>query len=356
MAGFHLQSAVGQVASHLRSELAARKWVGTMPGVYRLVDDLQVSRETVEAALRALEAEGILVGQGAGKRRKIMLPKDFSPPTLRVQILLYEDDDRKVGYFLELLQRLLSGGFVAAFADKTLLDLGMKPAKVARFVKNTEADAWIVVAGSREVLMWFAEQPFPAFALFGRIADTQLACAAPKKGPAVVSVIDRLVGLGHRRIVMIAREERRKPAPGFLERLFLDGLEARSIATGPYNLPDWENSAEGFQRCLGSLFGKTPPTALIISGAALYFAAMQDLALRGILAPRDVSLVCFDPDPAFAYCQPAISHIDWDAKPLLAAVMRWAQNIRKGKDVRRTNAIKAEFIGGGTIGPSPAAR
>jgi len=355
MAIFRPLSMIEQVAAYLRTELAGGRWKGAMPGVYQLVEEIQVSRKTVDAALQVLEKEGLLAGQGAGKRRKITLPKDLALPSMRVQILLYEEDDRKVGYFLNLQHRLLEAGFVSAFADKTLLELGMDEKKVARFVKKNEADAWIVVAGSREVLQWFAGQPAPAFAIFGRIANMPLASSAPKKAPALISALNRLTELGHRRIVMLAREERRTPVPGFVGRLFLGELEARGIPVGPYNLPDWEDSVQGFHDRLDSLFGATPPTALMISVASHFFAAMQYLSLRGIHAPRDVSLICFDPDPGFAYCQPAISHINWDPKPLINVVMRWANQIRKGKNVRRTHPIKAEFIEGGTVGPAPAA-
>lgn len=49
----------------------------------------------------------------------------------------------------------------------------------------------------------------------------------------------RLHELGHRRIVLLVREERRKPYPATFEQAFLDGLKELGITTGPYNLPDW---------------------------------------------------------------------------------------------------------------------
>ena len=53
----------------------------------------------------------------------------------------------------------------------------MDAGRVSRFVRKTKADAWIVCAGSREVLEWFSAQPVPAFALFGRRDGLPIAAA-----------------------------------------------------------------------------------------------------------------------------------------------------------------------------------
>ncbi|MCE9610520.1 MAG: GntR family transcriptional regulator [Chthoniobacter sp.] len=67
-----LVSSVDQVVAHLRTELRHERWAKTMPGVLRLEKELGVNRKTVEAALRQLEREGLLAGQGAGRRRLIV--------------------------------------------------------------------------------------------------------------------------------------------------------------------------------------------------------------------------------------------------------------------------------------------
>ena len=45
-----------------------------MPGAPTLAKELEVDRNTVETALRRLEEVGLLVGQGAGRKRRIELP------------------------------------------------------------------------------------------------------------------------------------------------------------------------------------------------------------------------------------------------------------------------------------------
>lgn len=343
-----------QVAEHLRDGLCRGQWAGTIPGPRKLSEELGVNSKTIEDALRLLEEEGFLVGQGRGRPRRIAMPGNYNYKTtgMRIAILPYEPDDRKIDYQLDLQHQLREAGHSPFFAPKTLTELGMDVNRVAKLVNGTEADAWVVVAGSQPVLEWFAVQPFPAFGLFGRIASVPFACVGPKKIPALQTAVRRLVSLGHRRIVFMVREERRKPVPGLLEQAFLHELEAQGVPTGSYNLPDWEETRAGFRRLLDSLFLHTPPTALLIDTSWVTVATLQHFAALGIQSPRDVSLISMDPDPAFVWCDPVISHIAYDSRPWLRRIVHWAANVARGKDDRRTSFSLANFVEGGTIGPA----
>jgi hypothetical protein len=345
-------SLTDQVTEQLREGMIEGRWQGTLPGRDRLAADLGCSHWTVEEAMQRLAREGLLVSQGVGRRRRIELSAGVTRArTLRVRILLYEKSDRKTDYLVELAHLLQQAGHDSAFASKTLQDLGMNVNRIARFVSATEADAWVVIAGPREVLEWFAMQKIPTFALFGRFLQVPLAGAAPKKSPAYAKLVERLVKMGHRRIVSVVREDRRKPAPGMLDRFFLDQLRKHGIQTGPYHLPDWDDHPLGLQKLLDSLFQHTPPTALLLDEPSLFIAARDHLAHKGFLAPRDVSLVCCDFDPKFDWCIPAITHIAWDSRPVIRCVIHWAGNISRGKDDRKKTLTQSRLVPGGTIGP-----
>ena len=349
---FTLLSPPEQLAAHLREQILRGSRRGEIPGAPALAAELEVDHRMVIAAFSLLEEEGLLIPQGVGRRRKIVPQEGHAPPALRVQILLYEEDDRKRFYMVDLQHQLLEIGHIAGFTSRSLKELGMDLKRIIRFVERTEADAWVVLSGSREVLEWFSRQPKPTFALAGRRRGIPIAGTGPDKVPPLREAVRRLVALGHRRIVMLTHEERRKPSPGFSERAFLAELEFLGIPTGPYNLPDWQDDMTGFHRCLDSLFQHTPPTALLIDEMQLFIAAQQHLAQRGFLAPRDVSIFCLDPDPAFAWCQPSVAHIHWDPRPLVRRITRWADHVARGKDDRRQSLTKAEFVEGGTIGPA----
>ena len=172
--------------------------------------------------------------------------------------------------FVDLLHRLREQGHDVAFAEKTSQDLDMDVKRVAAHVKSSVADVWLVCAGSREILDWFAGRTEPSFALSGRLSG-----------------------------------------------LLIAGINAQKISA---------------------------------MEARLYLAAQQHLARRGIIAPRDVSLICDDPDVAFSWCLPVVSHFHWDTRPVVSCVVRWVENVASGKEDLRQSFVKAKFVEGGTIG------
>lgn len=337
-----------QLADHLREGISRGRWTGTMPGRDRLAHEMEINPKTVEAALNLLENEGLLVSQGPGRRRKIVLPDSgLVAPIFRIAILqIYPNPGIT---YIDPLRRTLED-----IADDILsVEISGKTRDAVKLVNETPVDAWIIVSGSRELLEWFAGQAVPAFALFGSMRGFPIAGAAPDHVPALQTSIGRLIALGHRRIVLFLRERQRIRPLGRFSASFLAELEANGIRTGTYNLPDWKDTSEGLRSCLDSLFAISPPTALIIDEPFLFAAVQQHLARRGMLAPEHVSLICIDNDPSFSWAFPSIAHLAWKPEQVLRKVGQWAEKVATGKTDRRQSFTKAKFVEGGTIGPAP---
>ena len=354
MGPFHVLTATEQVVEYLRKELRRGTWHERMPGEDRLVAQLGVGRDTIKMALRSLEKEGLLVGQGVGRRRKIVQSESgFETPALRVAILDYEPPEHTEQWCLAMRQQLLDQGHNAFLTGKCLLELGMDLRRIARLVKRTPADVWVVCAASREVLEWFSRQKILTFALFGDRSGLPIAGTGPDKDPAVAEATRRLVGLGHRRISFICRRDLRFPLPSMPACTFLHELKAIGITTSEFNLPDWEGNQESFGYLFDSLFELTPPTALILDESYVYHAGFHHLARLGLRVPEDVSLICTDPDPTFVWCNPSVAHIRWDYRLVVRRVLRWVNNVARGKKDQRQTRTKTEFVDGGTVGRAP---
>jgi DNA-binding LacI/PurR family transcriptional regulator len=196
----------------------------------------------------------------------------------------------------------------------------------------------------------------PSFALFGRRRGLPIAAVGPDKVSAYRIVTQRLIELGHQRIVMLNRPARRLPSPGLPELAFIDTLQRAGIATSSYNLPTWDGSVAGIHRILDEMFRLTPPTAVIIDEAQIFLAVQHDLARRGILAPEHVSLVATDQDPYFDYIRPTVAHIRCDTTPWARRITKWADHVAVGKEDRCQTLTKTIFVEGGTIGPPPGKR
>ncbi len=84
MSSVNFLSITDQVAGHLRAEILRGRWSGMIPGKHQLAAELGINNKTVEAALRQLEKAGLLLAQGAGRRRLIHLPAGGAMSALRI--------------------------------------------------------------------------------------------------------------------------------------------------------------------------------------------------------------------------------------------------------------------------------
>ncbi|BCX46896.1 LacI family transcriptional regulator [Haloferula helveola] len=325
-----------------------------MPGRDKLAEELGVNRKTVEAALVKLEAQGVLESQGAGRRRLIRKSgRADARRMLTIGLLFHDADDPAQGFVIDARHELTEKGYAVVEAPLNLKRLNMDRKRVARMIGRIEADAWIVLGGSLEVLEWFVGRGKPVFALFGRRRGLEIPGVGPDKPPAYAAATRELIRLGHRRIVLMCGPERRIPEPGASERAFLAELASHGIALSRFHLPDWDGSIEGFHHRLQSLFRVTPPTAMILDEVRLFAAVQAFLASRGLRVPEDVSLVCTDHDPWFEWCRPTIAHIRWDTRPVVRRIVNWAGNLSRGRSDVRQVEVPAEFAPGGTIGRAP---
>jgi DNA-binding LacI/PurR family transcriptional regulator len=344
-----------QVVTLLRDGIRSGRWRDTLPGRDQLARELGVSHTTMEAAMQCLSKEGMLESQGAGKRRRIVMSvSDVIPRDFRINFLSYESFSPGLPQVMDLMEQLRKAGFAVEAAPQSLLDLNMDVKRIVRLVDQNPADAWVVASGSREVLEWFSRQNTPAYAYFGHKADIPIAGCTVRRN--ITGLIQRLYDLGHRRIVLLIREEHLIPKPSFFAKLFMEALEEVGLPANSYNLPIWGYKPEGLRRCLDSLYQVTPPTAIITSETSIMLAVRDYQAHSGITSPRDVSLISLDQSPFFAWCDPLVSHFFWDARSINRRVVRWAKHVAVGKDDRRQIFTTAKFIEGGTIGPAPQGR
>ena len=349
-------SVIELATEHLREGLKSGRWSRSLPGVPNLAQELVVSQHTVRAALRLLEAEGLLASRGVGRSREIVSSgSGASPRKLRVGILPYDadpaDDPTSVQVELDIIHSLESTGHTVFQCKKSQIEMDHDVRRITREMAKYTADAWLISAGSYELLEWCSKLPTPCLAIYGRTEGLSLARTGPDKAPAYRVATRRLLELGHRRIVLIVRAERREPRPGICEQAFLDELNTHGVVTGDYNLPAWEESPKGLSELLERLFLYSPPTALIVDESARYIAVAEFLARRGINVPRQVSLVSPDDDPALSWCYPPIAHMRWDYSLIVRRVVRWVDAVRKGNPDRKIINVPAEFNDGQSIAP-----
>lgn len=331
-----------QVAAHLREDLRSGRWSEYMPGRDILARELGVNGSTIERALAQLERENLLKSGGAGRRRRIIAEKQIFIVN-QVCIVLYEAEDEFDKYIIELRHQLQEAGHSVILAPKTLRDLKHDPKKVEEMLSKTPANAYIVEAAARPLLEYLSHTSLPIFSLFGRMFDLPIAGAGPDKVPALREALDILCRKGHQRIVFLSREAK-KENHGLFERIFFEELEKRGLAHSNYNLPIWETSPEGLEKCLESLFQFTPPSVIFVDDWLLVLAIQNYLMHKRGLAFRKLICICTDFHPSFNWCRPKIAHFYCDSKSVVRSAVRWVDRILQGKDDKRQRLIVSKFV------------
>jgi DNA-binding LacI/PurR family transcriptional regulator len=345
-------SSAEQVADYLRTGLLRGDWSDGMPGVNWLAANLGINHKTVGAALRLLEQEGLLASQGAGRKR-LILPhvNKAARKGMRVGLLLWDKEDRYINYMIDLQHSLTEAGHTLIIPKKTLMDLKMDVKRIAEHIKETEVDAWIVSTGSQEVLQWFAQRTVPVFSIFGGCRNLPIAATATAYDAALIQATKNLIELGHRSIVLMIRRQHRLPEPGPSVIAFLNVLKASGIQASSYNLPDWDETVEGFHECLSALFKLTPPTALIVDESPQFVAVRHFLASRSFPVPQKVSLVCMESEPVIGWCVPTIAQIQLKFTGVVRHIMSWLNHISQGRKDVRQHIFYSEYVPGDSVGP-----
>lgn len=355
---FRQRSLIEQIADHLRLGFRNGHWCGELPGVRSLVNELGVSKDSVEAALRLLEADGSLKAAGPGRRKQIALARDThgKARSLRVGVVL-SDSLRQINLhsqqlMLDVIRRIENAGHTCFTAERSMSELGYKIPRIARMVESAKADAWVAYSAPREVLEWFVARSIPVMAVGGGFLGTPVASTASQIDEAIRDAVRALSELGHRRIVAISPDSWRLPVPSQTGTAFLNALEECGHPATHYNLPAWDQTPEGLEKLLESLFLITPPSALIFVNPAPYVAALEFFGLKGIHVPRDLSVIGMTTGPLFSLLPLRPAHFKWPIDEHVRRVSRWVKCLAKGGTDLAQSTFAATFEPGETIAPA----
>jgi LacI family transcriptional regulator len=142
-------------------------------------------------------------------------------------------------------------------------------------------------------------------------------------------VAEHLIGLGHRRVAMLAGLVRGNDRASARLAGVRDALASArltlpeaAVAQRPYSL---EAGADGFAALMGT---RRPPTAIICGNDVLALGAICAARARGVAIPTDVSITGFDDMPMARVATPQLTtvrfpmrEIGWNAGELLLGLL-----------------------------------
>ncbi|MCU0749196.1 MAG: substrate-binding domain-containing protein [Akkermansiaceae bacterium] len=355
---FRRESLETQVANHLKDRIRAGEIQGELEGEPALAAQLGVSRGVLRAALAMLSGEGWLEEGGQGRPRKVA-NRSQSPMegSLRIGLLLELPLNEEVAFiqylYLSIMQELERAGHVYAVitCSTSPKSKRLDRKRIRKKIDTTQVDAWIVGSVDRDMLEWLSERPEPVLALGGRCEGLSVACCYADLTAPMCETVDALVNAGHTRCVMIAANWRRKPKPGPTPAAFIRRMTERAGDVSlSFHLPEWDDTPEGLERILESLFRVTPPTAIITLDPSHCVAVLMFLGNRGLSVPRDVSVICTCPDPYLAFSSTKLSYFDWPLDQQVKHTLKWIGEVSRGQQTRGIKVLHARLIRGGGIG------
>jgi LacI family transcriptional regulator len=350
------QSLVAQTVAFLNTQIENGEWRDWLPSERSLCELLQVSRNTLRAALAQMKKEGrIRAVHGAGNQ--ILAPAGTNPSRAGVHdvaLLSPEPLERlrpNQSLWIDEMRALLSerGMRLRVFHGHHYFAANPGPA-LNKLVTRNPHGCWIVMLGNETVQRWFAKNdipcilagsPYPGLDLPFRDLDHRAMC----RHAAGV-----LLGLGHRRIAMLTQKSRRA---GDLESEagFVEGVRQSRHSDAEALVLHHEATVASAAHTLRRILKLQPaPTALLIVHPYYYLAVASRLAQSGVRIPADISLVSRDDDPFLSFLAPEPARYVASPHAMAKSLLRPVLELLEGNAVtQRASLIMPEFFRGESI-------
>ncbi len=336
------QTLAEQAEEQIAVAILSGELSGKLPGHRELCRVFGISRTSLEPALAALVARGLLVSRGPRRRFEVA----ESPPRVRVmptatrRALVLEPTlaglptpvARRV---VDALRARLQGGAWQLQEHYLAVDQSRKNARRFSAILNAEQpDLVIVVGGHAHTIEWFRQRGVP-FLCFG--GDT--------KGPPVTAVNYDADSMTHDALRHHLQAGCRDPfiplrvrTPGFVERV--RGAVAQELeAAGIRFSAEWhtpilrENNPDALHEVVDRRFQRRVPDAWLCFGHDMLIAAMGIAACRGMRMPHEVALTLLGPRQDLPWLPPWIGGFDFPIAPVASLLAKWLHQGEQMRDV-----------------------
>jgi DNA-binding LacI/PurR family transcriptional regulator len=146
--------------------------------------------------------------------------------------------------------------------------------------------------------------------VIGSLAEATIPQVDIDNRAAAQEAVQHLIGLGHRRIALIAHAPLAQHTSSLRHRGYLDAMAAAGLDTQE----DWIREGDfsergGYREMYGLLHLEPRPTAVFAGNDSMAYGALQAIEDAGLEVPRDISLVGFDDDTLSRYLDPPLTSV-----------------------------------------------
>lgn len=357
-------SLVTEAASELRNTLGSELWSDYLPGERVLSSQLQVSRQTLRAALEQLRREGLIQVEPGRRRRILRVSGEASQRAqskvvcmlspmplhlLRPFDIFLVDNIREhlaeAGYHLELH---VSPRYYSKHPFKALESL----------VHQKATAAYILFLATLPIQRWFLNRQLPVCVAGSSYPDVPLPSVDIDYRAVCRHAVGTFFSKGCQQVVLlienILRAGDEASRQGFLEAVQgLSGTGRRGI------IAEHDGTAIGICKKLDALLcASPPPDAFLVANSAHVLTVLGHLLRKGIRLPAQVKLISRNDDSFFQYVVPTVAR--YFSPPTLFArkLSRIAVQLARGANVQSKKILLVpQLMPGETLGQSlpPAA-
>lgn len=350
------QLLVTQTVAFLQTHIQNGKWHDWLPAERALCEHLQVSRNTLRAALAQLKKAGqIRPVHGSGNQILANVPRRttrrasrdvalLSPEPierLRPNQSLWIDDMRALLSEREIRLRVFHGQHYYGANPGLALD---------RLVTRNAHACWILMLASEAAQRWFSRNGIPCILAGSPYPDVDLPFRDLDHRATCRHAAGMLLGLGHRRIAMITQKS---PRAGDLESEagFTEGVHGSRHAGAEAVVVYHEDNVGSVAHALRRTLAMHPaPTALMVVQPHYYLAVATRLAQSGVRIPQDVSILSRDNDPFLSFMAPEPTRYVAGPHAMAKSFLRPLLELLQGDPVtQRRLLIVPEFFRGESV-------
>lgn len=349
-------SLVSQTAAFLRGEIERGSWSEWLPSERTLCESLQVSRNTLRAALEQLKREGTVDSkQGAGNRiQSRRRPRTGALRSHDVAFLTPDPLEQlrpTQTLWIDEMRAMLSerGCRLHVFHGRQYFRTNPAPALQKLVMQNPHA-CWILMLSNEKTQRWFELNHIPCVVAGSVYKGIDLPFRDLDHKAICRHASGAMLAAGHRKIGLLIQRSRRA---GDLESEagFIEGVRGSRHADCGFVVANHEPTVAGVCNALRRLMEQSPaPTALLVANPNHYLTVVSRLAQMGWRVPRDVSVVSRDDEPFLSYLVPAPARYETNphtmAKSLLRPVL---EQLEGGVVTHRTIRIMPDFVRGESL-------
>jgi DNA-binding LacI/PurR family transcriptional regulator len=332
------------LAERIQAEITSEPVGERLPGLRLLAKRYGVSVPTVADALHQLATEGVVEAGGDRRSWRVKrIPSKTLRPSLserkaRSRLLflsalaLHDERFSGIEVHVELVDELEPSG--CEVSHRVIpFDRARKPhASWNHLLRGTRADAVIVMGGTPAVAEWLRSENTRTLFIGGDSGHTGIPVLATSTPAMFGLAIRRLLESGHRKILvpLCGRPER------FAKRCtkaIQDAIVSNSAADDCLVIA--ESSYSGPDVLVNLLLKHWPwhsPDALVFIDWHEFVAADSFLRAKGLVIPRDVSVIILSHDPSMNWHLPALSHFDLPVRAIARVAARWVNSGRLPKE------------------------